>query len=50
MQRWEFDSVAQAASSLSSWFSGTLSELLQLKGYLDSATGILFLSWFLTLQ
>jgi hypothetical protein len=44
MQRWEFDSVAQAASSLSSWFSGTLSELLQLKGYLDSATGILFLS------
>ncbi|KAH8517888.1 hypothetical protein H0E87_005707 [Populus deltoides] len=38
MQRWEFDSIAQAVSSLSSWFSGTLSELLQLKGYLDSAT------------
>ncbi|XP_034892434.1 uncharacterized protein [Populus alba] len=42
MQRWEFDSIAQAASSLSSWFSGTLSELLQLKGYLDSATGDTF--------
>ncbi|KAG6785211.1 hypothetical protein POTOM_010938 [Populus tomentosa] len=40
MHRWEFDSIAQAASSLSSWFSGTLSELLQLKGYLDSATGM----------
>ncbi|KAJ6390232.1 hypothetical protein OIU77_024452 [Salix suchowensis] len=42
MQRWEFDSIVQAASSLSSWFSGTLSELLQLQDYLDSATGDTF--------
>ncbi|KAG6748698.1 hypothetical protein POTOM_048631 [Populus tomentosa] len=38
MRRWEFDSIAQAASCLSSWFSGTLSELLKLKDFLDSAT------------
>ncbi|CAK7349033.1 unnamed protein product [Dovyalis caffra] len=42
MRRWEFDSIAQAASCLSSWFSGALSELLQLKDYLDSATGDTF--------
>lgn len=40
MQRWEFDSIAQAASYISSWFSGTLSEQFQLKEYLDSAAGI----------
>ncbi|XP_062152251.1 uncharacterized protein LOC133860690 [Alnus glutinosa] len=39
MQRWEFDSIAQAASSISSWFLGTLSEQLLLKEYLDSAIG-----------
>lgn len=42
MRRWEFDSVAQAASCLSSWFSGTLSELLKLKDFLDSVTGDTF--------
>ncbi|KAH8489539.1 hypothetical protein H0E87_024963 [Populus deltoides] len=42
MRRWEFDSVAQAASCLSSWFSGSLSELLKLKDFLDSATGDTF--------
>ncbi|XP_054797852.1 uncharacterized protein LOC129302944 isoform X1 [Prosopis cineraria] len=42
MKRWEFDSIAQAASCMSSWFSGTRSEQLLLKEYLDSATGELF--------
>ncbi|GAY55199.1 hypothetical protein CUMW_162550 [Citrus unshiu] len=42
MQRWEFDSIAQAASCISSWFSGTLSEQFQLKEYLDSAAGEIF--------
>jgi hypothetical protein len=41
MQRWEFDSIARAASCISSWFSGTPSERLLLKEYLDSAIGIL---------
>ncbi|RDX90283.1 hypothetical protein CR513_27870, partial [Mucuna pruriens] len=39
MKRWEFDSIAQAASYLSSWFSGTPSEQLLLKEHLDSASG-----------
>ncbi|KAI4305750.1 hypothetical protein L6164_029097 [Bauhinia variegata] len=42
MQRWEFDSIAQASSCISSWFSGTLSEKLLLKEHLDSAAGELF--------
>ncbi|KAJ7960338.1 G1/S-specific cyclin-E protein [Quillaja saponaria] len=42
MQRWEFDSIPQAASCISSWFSGTLSEQLLLKEYLESATEELF--------
>lgn len=42
MQRWEFDSIAQAASSISSWFMGTSSEQLLLKEYLDSALGEVF--------
>lgn len=41
MLRWEFDSIARAASCISSWFSGTTSEQLLLKEYLDSAIGIL---------
>jgi len=39
MKRWEFDSIAQAASCASSWFSGTPSEQLLLKEHLDSALG-----------
>lgn len=39
MKRWEFDNIAQAASCMSSWFSGTLSEQLLLKGRLESASG-----------
>jgi len=39
MKRWEFDSIAQAASCMSSWFSGTTSEQMLLKGHLDSASG-----------
>ncbi|KAJ4840057.1 hypothetical protein Tsubulata_048988 [Turnera subulata] len=42
MQRWEFDSINQAASCMSSWFSGTKSELLQLTEYLNSAIGDIF--------
>ncbi|XP_054817446.1 uncharacterized protein LOC129317116 [Prosopis cineraria] len=36
MQRWEFDSIAQAARCMSLWFSGKLSEQMQLKEHLDS--------------
>ncbi|KAK9285107.1 hypothetical protein L1049_024292 [Liquidambar formosana] len=39
MKRWEFDSIAQAASCISSWFSGMIDEKLLLKEYLDSALG-----------
>ncbi|KAM6572572.1 hypothetical protein CsatA_016652 [Cannabis sativa] len=42
MQRWEFDSIAQAANCMSSWFSGTTSEKLLLKEYLDSVVGDVF--------
>ncbi|XP_050247920.1 uncharacterized protein LOC126695280 [Quercus robur] len=42
MLRWEFDSIARAASCISSWFSGTASEQLLLKEYLDSAIGEVF--------
>lgn len=42
MQRWEFDSIAQAASCISSWFPGTVLEKLLLKEYLDSAIGEVF--------
>ncbi|KAF3443413.1 hypothetical protein FNV43_RR13095 [Rhamnella rubrinervis] len=42
MRRWEFDSIAQAASCMSSWFSGTFSEQLLLAEYLDSAIGEIF--------
>ncbi|KAK6259510.1 hypothetical protein SCA6_013984 [Theobroma cacao] len=42
MRRWEFDSIDQAASSMSSWFSGTFSEQRRLKEYLDSAIGEVF--------
>lgn len=42
MKRWEFDSIAQAASCLSSWFSGTHNEHLLLKEYLDYAVGEVF--------
>uniref|UniRef100_A0A5B7AGF6 G1/S-specific cyclin-E protein n=1 Tax=Davidia involucrata TaxID=16924 RepID=A0A5B7AGF6_DAVIN len=39
MKRWEFDSIAQAAECISSWFPGTHYEGLLLKEYLDSAIG-----------
>ncbi|KAG5076760.1 hypothetical protein AAZX31_20G051200 [Glycine max] len=42
MKRWEFDSIAQAAGCMSSWFSGTPSEQLLLKEHLDSASGDIF--------
>ncbi|XWS47394.1 hypothetical protein CRYUN_Cryun14cG0148500 [Craigia yunnanensis] len=42
MRRWEFDSIDQAASCISSWFSGTFSEQHRLKEYLDSTIGEVF--------
>lgn len=39
MKRWEFDSIAQAANCISSWFSGKPSEQLLLKEHLNSAAG-----------
>ncbi|KAJ9176857.1 hypothetical protein P3X46_012128 [Hevea brasiliensis] len=42
MRRWEFDSIEQAASCISLWFSGTLSEQLHMKEYLESAIGEIF--------
>lgn len=42
MKRWEFDSIAQAASCMTSWFTGTPAELRILKDYLNSI-GIKFL-------
>lgn len=39
MRRWEFDTIAQATSCISSWFQGTLSEKLMLKEYLNSTIG-----------
>ncbi|KAL3624668.1 hypothetical protein CASFOL_031336 [Castilleja foliolosa] len=36
MRRWEFDSVAQAARSISSWFPGTLHEMILLEEHLDA--------------
>lgn len=40
MKRWEFDSIAQAASSMLSWFRGTLAERQILKNYLNTSIGI----------
>ena len=45
MQRWEFDSIDQAASRISSWFSGTFSEKRRLKEYLDSTIGMFLPSY-----
>ncbi|KAL5055705.1 hypothetical protein RYX36_036387 [Vicia faba] len=42
MKKWEFDNIAQAASCMSSWFSGIFSEQLLLKEHLDSSSGEIF--------
>ena len=42
MKRWEFDSIAQAAEHIFSWFPGTYGDRRLLKEYLDAATGIPF--------
>ncbi|RVW97376.1 hypothetical protein CK203_026344 [Vitis vinifera] len=42
MKRWEFDSIAQAAEHISSWFPGTHGDRHLLKEYLDSAIGEVF--------
>lgn len=40
MRRWEFDSIAQAAGSISSWFPGTPGERNLLQEHLDATIGI----------
>lgn len=40
MKRWEFDSVAQAARCISSWFTGTHTERFLFKEHLYSEIGI----------
>ncbi|KAL4326054.1 hypothetical protein GQ457_11G004360 [Hibiscus cannabinus] len=42
MRRWEFDSIDQAANSISLWFSGTPLERDYLKEYLNSTTAEVF--------
>ncbi|KAG8640565.1 uncharacterized protein LOC110629068 isoform X3 [Manihot esculenta] len=42
MQRWEFDSIEQAASCISLWFLGTPTEQLHLKEYLEPGKGEIF--------
>ncbi|KAH6835983.1 hypothetical protein C2S53_002145 [Perilla frutescens var. hirtella] len=39
MRRWEFDSIAQAIRSISSWFPGTMKEQVILKEHLDATLG-----------
>ncbi|KAI3457359.1 hypothetical protein Pfo_014022 [Paulownia fortunei] len=39
MRRWEFDSIAQAARSISSWLPGTLNEQIIMKEHLDATLG-----------
>lgn len=40
MRRWEFDSIAQAAGSIFSWFPGNPVERDLLKEHLDATIGI----------
>lgn len=40
MKRREFDSIAQAARCMSSWFTGTLAERHTLKNYLNTLMGM----------
>lgn len=42
MNRWEFDSIAQAARSISSWFPGTANERIFLDDYLESIGEVFF--------
>ncbi|KAL4014363.1 hypothetical protein IC575_026565 [Cucumis melo] len=42
MQRWEFDSISQAAASMSTWFLGSPTDGKLLKNYLESVTGEVF--------
>lgn len=46
MKRWEFDSIAQAARCISSWFPGTLTERVCLREHLEAAIGTLLLLCF----
>lgn len=45
MRRWEFDSMAQAARCIHSWFSGTDAEQSALIEYLDPTIGKLLFLW-----
>lgn len=48
MRRWEFDSIAQAETSIISWFSGTPFERLLLEQHLNSMIGISLFTFFLS--
>ncbi|XP_041991409.1 uncharacterized protein LOC121742357 [Salvia splendens] len=39
MRSWEFDSIAQADSTIASWFPGTIKEQILLKEHLDATLG-----------
>lgn len=36
MKRWEFDSIEQSCSCISSWYTGTCNEISLLREYLES--------------
>lgn len=40
MRRWEFDSIAQAAKGVTSWFEGTPYEQILLDNHLNSMMGM----------
>lgn len=42
MKRWEFDSIQEASSGMSSWFSGTKKEHVIFQECLDSIEGTSF--------
>uniref|UniRef100_A0A1J3FUC3 G1/S-specific cyclin-E protein n=1 Tax=Noccaea caerulescens TaxID=107243 RepID=A0A1J3FUC3_NOCCA len=42
MRRWEFDSIDQAVTSMSQWFSGSKAEMSYLREYLDTTKGEVF--------
>ena len=41
MRRWEFESIDQAVTNMSQWFSGSKSERSCLMEYLDTTKGII---------
>lgn len=44
MRRWEFESIDQAVTNMSQWFSGSKSERSCLREYLETTKGIILFS------